>query len=119
MRDLPETVDESTDERYRFTVQGRQFAWTYPERVVEGKPKVLNKAVLVILCSPSDQEALIGSNPDVFFTTPHYGYGTGCVLVRYKEVDAAEMRELLTDSWRIRASATLRKAFDASAGISR
>ncbi len=35
------------------------------------------------------------------------------VLVRYAEVDVEELRELLTDSWRLRAPKRVVRAFDA------
>ena len=60
------------------------------------------------------KEALLASDSQKFFTTPHHdGYRT--VLVRYAAVDAVELRELLTDAWRTKAPKRLIAAFDASA----
>jgi hypothetical protein len=68
--------------------------------------------VLVVWCSDlGEKEALIASEPKKFFTTPHYD-GHPTVLVRFGAVGAKEMRELLTESWRIRAPKTLVQAFD-------
>ena len=49
-----------------------------------------------------DKEALLRSDPDVFFTIPHYD-GHASVLVRLEAVERDELAELLTDAWRTRA----------------
>ncbi len=59
-----------------------------------------------------EKDALLASDELKFFTTPHYD-GYAMVLVRYAEVDAVELEELLTDSWRLRAPAKVLAAFDA------
>jgi hypothetical protein len=47
----------------------------------------------------------------LFFTTPHHdGYAT--VLVRYAAVDVDELRELITDSWRVKAPKRVVAAFE-------
>jgi hypothetical protein len=58
-----------------------------------------------------EKEALIASDPDKFFSTPHYD-GHAMVLVRFAAVDDDEMLELLTDAWRVRAPKRLRESFD-------
>jgi hypothetical protein len=64
--------------------------------------------VLVVWCaSVEEREALIAADPEAFFTTAHYR-GHASVLVRLAAVDEAELAELLTDAWRVRASARLR-----------
>lgn len=96
---LPGAVEEKTGYR----VNGRLFVWTYPERVAPKKPRVPNPAVLAVLVGGEDEkQALLNSDPVKFFTVEHYdGYPT--VLVRLVEVDAVELRELITEAWRIRS----------------
>ncbi len=48
-----------------------------------------------------EKEALLLSDPEKFFTTPHYD-GYPMVLVRLEAVDREELGELLADSWRLR-----------------
>ena len=48
-----------------------------------------------------EKEPLLLSDPDKFFTIPHYD-GYPMVLVRIEAVDRDELAELLTDSFRIR-----------------
>jgi hypothetical protein len=51
-----------------------------------------------------EKEALLASDPDKFFTTPHYdGYPT--VLVNLPAVDIDELTELIVESWRRKAPA--------------
>ena len=70
--------------------------------------------VLALWCSDVDEKAaLIASEPDKFFTTPHYD-GYAMVLVRFAAIDRDELGELLTESWRLRAPKRLLAEFDAS-----
>jgi hypothetical protein len=56
-----------------------------------------------------EKESLIASEPDVFFTTPHYD-GYPHVLVRLDRIDETRLAELLAMAWRARAPARLRDA---------
>jgi hypothetical protein len=49
-----------------------------------------------------EKEALLASSPDRFFETPHYD-GYPMVLVRLDVIGLDELREVITDSWRVRA----------------
>jgi len=60
-----------------------------------------------------DKEALLASDADVFFTTPHYdGYAT--VLVHLDKIDLDQLTELITDSWRVKAPPKVLAAYEAS-----
>jgi hypothetical protein len=99
---LPETTEKPSYGTPGFRVKDRLFA-----RIRE------EGDVLVVWCSDlGEKEALIASEPDKFFTTPHYD-GHPMVLVRFDAVDDDELRELLTESWRIRAPKKVVAAFDA------
>ncbi len=64
--------------------------------------------VLVLwTADPLDAESFIESEPDVFFSTPHYD-GYPLVLVRLDRVDEPRLRGLLEAAWRVRAPARLR-----------
>ena len=49
-----------------------------------------------------DKEGLLASDPSVYFTTPHYD-GYPMVVLRLEKISERELREVLTDAWRIRA----------------
>ena len=53
-----------------------------------------------------DKEALLRSDPNVFFTTPHYD-GYAYVLVRLDRIGHDVLAELVEDAWRLRAPKSL------------
>ena len=59
-------------------------------------------SIVVWVDDIGEKEALVASDPKKFFTEPHYD-SSSTVLVRYKRVGVRELRELITDSWRIKA----------------
>ncbi|MBX5440449.1 MAG: MmcQ/YjbR family DNA-binding protein [Solirubrobacteraceae bacterium] len=44
------------------------------------------------------KEALLASNPDVFFTTPHFD-GYAAVLARLDRLDAEPLEEVVVEAW--------------------
>lgn len=80
---------------------GGRPSWRTPKRIftwIRDDPE----ALVVWVESTEDKDALIASEPDKFFTTPHYD-GEPIVLVHLDGVDEHEAAELVTDSWRLRA----------------
>ena len=69
------------------------------------------EALVVWVESEEDKLAMIGSEPDKFFTTNHYD-GQPIVLVRLDGVDIDEANELIIESWRLRAPKRAVKAWD-------
>lgn len=67
--------------------------------------------ILVVKCDMDEREALIQSEPDTYFVTPHY-QNYPYILVRMKEIDLEALREVLTDAWRIAAPKRLVFNFD-------
>jgi hypothetical protein len=73
----------------------------------------------VVWCADeSEKDAYLATQPDIFFTLPHYD-GHPSVLVRLPDIDVAELRDLLTDAWFSRAPRRLAAAFEASRAESR
>ena len=70
-------------------------------------------SVVLWVSYEGEKEALIASDAEVFVTTPHYD-GYPIILVRLDAVDVDELRELVTESWRLRASAREVGAWDAA-----
>jgi hypothetical protein len=68
---------------------------------------------LVVFCDLDKKATLLRSADPTYYTTPHYD-GYGAILVDLDRVDPTHLVELITESWRIKAPAKLRKAFDAS-----
>jgi len=60
-----------------------------------------------------EKEALLASDTKKFFTTPHYD-GYRMICVRIAKVGVKELRELITDAWRLRAPKRAIAEFDAA-----
>jgi hypothetical protein len=115
---LPEATEG--DDHFAFSVadkRGKQkgFAWVWMERTAPKTARVANHDVLAVRVAHGDEkEALLASDPDVFFTEPHYN-GFPAVLVRLAAIDVDQLAELLTDAWRSQAPKSLVQAFDEDA----
>ena len=102
---LPE-VEESTWFRTpSLKVAGKGFARLRSE--AEGG--------LVLMCDLGEKEAMLASGDPAYYTTSHYD-GYGAILVDLERVDPDQLAELIEESWRLKAPAKLRKAFDADRG---
>lgn len=99
--DLPEVEDSTWYRTPALKVRGKGFARLRTE--AEG--------FLVVMCDLDEKAALLASGDPAFTTTPHYD-GYGAILVDLDRVDPGQLTELLTDAWRQKAPARLRKAFD-------
>ena len=106
-RTLAGTVEAK--DRFAFSVlnkgKAKPYAWTWNERVDPKKPRVPQPKVLVVrTASLDDKEFLLASDPEVFFTEPHYD-GYRAVLVRLEAVTAARLRSIITEAWRCQGPA--------------
>jgi len=99
---LPETIEKPWFDTPGFRVKDKGFIRIRSE--AEG-------GLVVFVSDLGEKEALLASEPDKFFTTPHYdGYPT--VLVNLPALDVDELRELITESWLIRAPKRVRQAYE-------
>ena len=57
-----------------------------------------------------DKEALLATQPDVYRSTPHHD-GTPWLLGRLAKMTKKELREHLTDAWRMKAPREVRNAY--------
>jgi hypothetical protein len=71
------------------------------------------ETLVVRVVDLEDKDALLRSDPEVFFTTPHYD-GYAYVLIRLARVDAGQLAELIEDAWRLSAPKRLVAAYDAA-----
>jgi hypothetical protein len=56
------------------------------------------------------KEALLAEEPRVYFTTPHFD-GFPAVLVRLERMSVAELQELVTEAWLVRAPKRLVESY--------
>ena len=99
---LPEVTEDQWYRTPAYKVAGKGFLRLRTE--AEG-------GLVVFVPDEGEKEALLSANPEAYYTTPHYD-GYPIILVNLAEVDLAELQELITESWRTRAPAKLRKTFD-------
>lgn len=98
---LPHTVEMDSD-GFDFRVGNRGFIWSYPEHV-PGRRRVLRTDIAVLYVGDeAEKQALLNSEPEVFFTTPAYNWSP-LVMVRLEAIDIVRLRELVTDAWHMRA----------------
>jgi hypothetical protein len=99
---LPGTTEEQWYQTPGYKVAGKGFLRFRAE--AEG-------GLVLFVLDLGEKEALLTSNLEAFFTTPHYD-GWPIVLVNLDEVDDEELRELITDSWLIKAPPKLRRQLE-------
>ena len=107
---LPEVEDRSAKGMLRFSVRGKQFAWSYLERTAPKRARQPRLDVLAVRCAAEAKDILLAAAPDRLFTTDHYN-GFPAVLVRLAKVDESELRDLLTAGWRCQAPRSLAKTY--------
>jgi len=66
------------------------------------------EALVVWVDSLDAKEILLAGEPETFFTTPHYD-GYPILLVRLEAIDHRRAKELIGESWRLRAPRSLVK----------
>jgi hypothetical protein len=99
---LPGTTEEQWYQTPGYKVAGKGFLRLRTE--AEG-------GLVVFVSDLGEKEALLSSDSEAFFTTPHYD-GYPVVLVDLNKIDHDELRELITDSWLIKAPPKLRRQFE-------
>lgn len=97
---LPDAVEQETWETPTFRVRKKIFAMFSDEQ-----------RTCWLKSTHDEQQALIAMDPDTFFVPPYVG-PNGWIGVRIASVDAGEMRELLTEAWRMTAPKRLVASFD-------
>ena len=100
---LPETTEETWYRTPGYKVAGRGFLRFRTEA---------DGGLVIFVADLGEKQSLLEQDHPAFFTTPHYD-NAPIVLVDLAAVDLDELRELITESWRLKAPARLRKAYDA------
>jgi hypothetical protein len=99
---LPETTQKPWFGTPGFRVKDKGFLRIRSE--AEG-------GLVVFVSDLGEKEALLASEPEKFFTTPHYD-GHPIVLVNLEAVDVDELGELITESWILRAPKRVLKMYE-------
>jgi hypothetical protein len=97
---LPDTEERETWETATFRVRNRIFAM-FADR----------ERAIWIKATHDEQRALTEMDPGTYFVPPYVG-PNGWVGARVAAADREELRELLTEAWRMTAPKRLVRAFD-------
>jgi hypothetical protein len=94
-------VEEDVSGRTAYRVRGKLFAWMARERDGGG---------LAVRVDRDEKQLILDSNPEVYFTSPHYNGYPG-VQIRVEAIDRDELQERLEDAWLIQAPKRLAAEF--------
>jgi len=96
---------------------GVEQSTSFGTRALKVRGKLLvrwcEEDMVVLRVDIIEKQMLLDTQPDTFFTTPHYD-GYPAVLVRLSRIDSDQMIELLETHWRRVAGVRLVKTLDAS-----
>lgn len=110
------TKEVSEDGRPSYHVHGKLFCFhrsRRPDAIDTATGERLDDVLMFRVADQDEKELLLGSRPDVFFTTPHFN-GYPAVLTRIPQLallDRAELRDLVVDAWLTRAQKRVAKAW--------
>ena len=115
---LPETSEVVSRDRRQWRVKDKLFVWERPLRRADlealGDDAPDGPILGVRVEHLGAKEALLASEPDYCFTTPHFD-GYPAVLVRLDRIGADDLNEVIVEAWLARAPKRLAKAYvDAS-----
>jgi hypothetical protein len=116
---LPSTVEDQSRGQSHWKVGDRLFVWERPLRTGDiaalGDTAPDGPILGVRVADEGVKHALIADNPDVFFTIPHFD-GYPAVLVRLERADPAELAEVVTEAWLLRAPKRVARQYLAQTG---
>lgn len=85
------------------------YVWTWLERADPKSKRIPNERVVAVRTpNLSVKEALLESNPEMFFTEDHYN-GYPAILVRLDVASISDLEDLLIEAWKCVAPKTLKK----------
>jgi hypothetical protein len=111
---LPETDEGTSFGNRSWRVKEKGFVWERPLR--RGDLEALGDAapdgpILGVRTEHlGAKEALLASDPEVFFTTPHFD-GYPAVLVRLDKISVEELTEVVVEAWLARAPKRVADAY--------
>jgi hypothetical protein len=107
---MPETEEVSR----RWNVRGKAFVWERPLRRADfealGDAAPDGDVLAARVPDLDAKEALLGDDPDVYFTTPHFD-GYPMILIRLERIPVEELHELVVEGWLDRAPKRLAAAY--------
>ena len=111
---LPEAEERLSRDTRQWRVKDKLFVWERPLRRSDLEALGDSAPAGPILGVRTEhlvaKEAILQSDPGVFFTTPHFD-GYPAVLVQLDRIGLEELREVIVEAWLARAPKRLATAF--------
>jgi hypothetical protein len=111
---LPETTERVSRGTCQWRVRDKLFVWERPLRRSDldalGERAPTGPVVAARVEHLVAKEAVIASEPAVFFTTPHFD-GYPAVLARLDLLSGGDLEEFVTEGWLARAPGRLAEKF--------
>jgi hypothetical protein len=110
------TKEISEDGRPSYHVHGKLMCFhrgLRPDATDAATGERLDDVLMFRVADQEEKELLLGSRPDVFFTTPHFN-GYPAVLTRIPQLallERDELRDLVVEAWLTRAQKRVAKAW--------
>ena len=108
--ELPETEESTSYGTPAFKVRKKLICRLWGEREHK-RDNVHDTEVLMVRCELDAKPMLLDAHDDVLFSTPHYK-GYCALLIRMADTELDLLADLLEDSYRIAAPATLVRKLD-------
>jgi hypothetical protein len=105
---LPEAAEEPMHGMRAWKVRGKLFAWERPlrakevEQLGDAAPPASAPILGVRVPDEDAKQALLASEPEIYFTTPHFDRST-TVLVLLERIPRADLEEAIVEAWLCRA----------------
>jgi hypothetical protein len=111
---LPGTSERVSRGNRQWRIRDRLFVWERPLRRSDLDALGAGAPDGPILGARVEHEVakqtLLGEDPSVFFTTPHFD-GYPAILVRLDAISAEALREVTVEAWLCRATRTMAQAY--------
>jgi hypothetical protein len=111
---LPQTTEQESHGHASWRVGDKGFVWERPLRAADlralGDSAPSGPILGARVEHLGSKEALLGDDPEVFFTTPHFD-GYPAVLVRLERIALDELEEVIVEAWLARAPKRLAREY--------
>jgi hypothetical protein len=115
---LPETTQSSSGHK-QWRVKDKGFVWERPLRKADYAALGDRAPTGPILGARVEhvgiKDVLIASDPEVFFTTPHFN-GYPAILVNLERISVKDLHDLVVDAWLSQAPKRVADAYLAALG---
>jgi hypothetical protein len=111
---LPEVAEEPAFGNRAWKVRKKLFVWERPlrKREVEQLGETAPDGEILGVRVPDEEgkRALLESEPEIYFTTPHFD-GHPSVLARLGQISRADLEEAIVEAWLCRAPKRVAKTW--------